>query len=103
MTDVTMAFTNGLASPTPQSPAQLTPSTNNLSTKRKREEGEDGEDPQESQELQEHTNGVEDKEKLVSDEKSSGEVQRLIEDIVEILKRYGCAWSQSISDKRPMQ
>jgi len=91
-----MAFTNGLASPTPQSPAQLTPSTNNQSTKRKREEGEDGEETQDPQESQEHTNGVAGTEKSVSDEKTSGEVQRLIEDIVEILKRYGCTCSSGI-------
>ena len=86
-----MADTNGLASPTLQSQTELTSSPNNQSAKRKREEGEDGEETQESQEPQEHTNGVVSKEKLVPDEKSSEEVQRLIEDIVEILKRYGCA------------
>ena len=82
MADITMADTNGLASPTLQSQTELTSSPNNQSAKRKREEGE---------EAQEDTNGAEGKMTVDLDEKDDGEMQRLIEDIVEILKRYGCA------------
>lgn len=91
MADVAMADTNGLESPTPQSLNELTTSTNNQSTKRKREEGE---------ESHEHAKGAEENKMAESDGKDSWDVQRLIEDIVEILKRYNSAFPSGVLDKR---
>lgn len=81
MTDVAMASTNGLASLAPQSPNEITPSTNNQSSKRKREDGEED---------HESTKDAEEKMPSIVDGKDSEEVQRLIEDVVEILRRYEC-------------